>query len=34
PRPERQQAITVGAPGAAKDAPTADEGAQAVPVPV
>ncbi|GKC10489.1 hypothetical protein Tco_1007271 [Tanacetum coccineum] len=33
-RPERQQDAAAGAPGAAEDAPTADEGAQAVPAPV
>ncbi|GJS30921.1 hypothetical protein Tco_0491541 [Tanacetum coccineum] len=31
PGPERQQAAAAGAPGAAKDAPAADKGAQAVP---
>ncbi|GJS73135.1 hypothetical protein Tco_0705976 [Tanacetum coccineum] len=32
--PERQQAAAAGAPGAAKDAPVVDEGAQAVPAPI
>nr|GEW60103.1 hypothetical protein [Tanacetum cinerariifolium] len=32
-RPKRQQAAAAGAPGAAKDAHAADEGAQAVPAP-
>ncbi|GKG00169.1 hypothetical protein Tco_0301859 [Tanacetum coccineum] len=34
PRPERPQAAAAGAPGAAEDAPVADEGAHAVPAPV
>ncbi|GKA68285.1 hypothetical protein Tco_0768202 [Tanacetum coccineum] len=34
PGPERQQVAAFGAPKAAKDAPVADEGAQAVPAPV
>ncbi|GKC49496.1 hypothetical protein Tco_1072241 [Tanacetum coccineum] len=34
PGPKRQQAATAGTPGAAEDAPVADEGAQAVPAPV
>ncbi|GJS80696.1 hypothetical protein Tco_0730577 [Tanacetum coccineum] len=34
PGPERQQVAAAGASGAAEDAPTADEGAQAVPAPV
>ncbi|GKE32240.1 hypothetical protein Tco_1451562, partial [Tanacetum coccineum] len=33
-RPERQQVAAAGAPGAAEDAPTVDEGAQADPTPV
>ncbi|GJS93434.1 hypothetical protein Tco_0800402 [Tanacetum coccineum] len=34
PGPERQQAVAASAPGAVEDAPTADEGAQAVPAPI
>ncbi|GKA06629.1 hypothetical protein Tco_0685853, partial [Tanacetum coccineum] len=34
PRPDRQQAATAGAPGAAKDAPAPEEGVQTIPAPV